>query len=162
MTRELARRLALDEIAGDREGAAAEADERLLGRKRFPDEPDRFEDERDRLVRIGHTQPVDIGLGPHRLRDDGADVLDQLHVDAHPEHREHDVREHHGRVDAVGAHGLQRDLGAELGLPADLEQRVLLADLAVPRQRPSGLAHEPDRGSLDGLEASRSDEKWLH
>ena len=103
---------------------------------------------------------LDVGLGPHRLRDDGADVLDQLHVDAHPEHREHDVREHHGRVDAVGAHGLQRDLGAELGLPADLEQRVLLADLAVPRQRPSGLAHEPDGGPLDGLQASRSDEKW--
>ena len=89
----------------------------------------------------------------------GPDVLDQLDVDAHPEDGQHDVGEHHRRVDAVAADRLERHLGAELGLPDDLEQPVSLADLPVPRQRAPRLAHEPDRRPLDGLEAAGSDEE---
>ena len=63
----------------------------------------------------------------------GPDVLDELDLDAHPEQRQHDVREHHGRVDVVAAHRLERHLGAELRLVADLEERVRLPDLAVLR-----------------------------
>ena len=33
-------------------------------------------------------------------------------VDAHSDDREHDVREHHGRVDVVSPHRLERYLGA--------------------------------------------------
>ena len=39
---------------------------------------------------------------------------------------------------------------------------VPLADLAVPGQRATGLAHEPDGRPLDGLEASRSDQQRGH
>ena len=56
-------------------------------------------------------------------RHDRPDVLDQLDLDAHAEDREHDVGEHHRRVDAVAPHRLQRHLGAELRLPGDLEER---------------------------------------
>ena len=90
---------------------------------------------------------------------DRADVLDELDVDPHPEDRQHDVGEHDRRVDAVDAHGLEGHLRAELGLPADLEQVVALADLAVPRQRAPRLAHEPDRRPLDRLQARGFDEE---
>ena len=43
--------------------------------------------------------------------DDWTDALDELDVHAHRDDRGHDVGEDHGRVDAVAANGLQRDLG---------------------------------------------------
>ena len=57
----------------------------------------------------------------------------------------------HGRVDAVAAHGLQRDLGAQLRRAGDVEEAVPLADRAVLRQRAAGLPHEPHRRALDRL-----------
>ena len=109
----------------------------------------------------GTAEPLDVVPRTDRLLDHGADVLDQLDVHAHAEQRQHDVREHHGRVDVVPAHRLQRHLGAELGLVADLEERVRLPDLAVLRQRAARLAHEPDRRALGRLAARRADEKGL-
>ena len=135
--RELARRLAFDEVAGDRERPAAEADDGLLGRELGAHDANRLEQRRERLVGLGHAQPLDVGQRADRLGDHRADALDELDVEPHAEHRGHDVREHHGRVDAVAAHGLQRHLGAELGRVRDLPERVLLADRAVLGQRPA-------------------------
>ena len=59
-------------------------------------------------------------------------------------------------------HGLQRHLGAQLRVVDDVEQAVALAQLAVLRQRPAGLAHEPHRRVLDRLAAARPDEKRIH
>ena len=70
------------------------------------------------------AQPLDVGGRPDRLGDHRPDVLDELDVDAHPEQRQHDVGEHHGRVDVVPPHRLERHLGAQLGRLADLEERV--------------------------------------
>ena len=97
---------------------------------------------------VGNVKLRRVG---HRRIDHGADAFDELHVDAHREDRGHDVREHHGRVDAVPPHRLQRHLRAELGLARDLPERVALAERAVLRQRPAGLPHEPDGRPLDGL-----------
>ncbi len=55
------------------------------------------------------------------MLDDGADALDELDVDSHAEDGEHDVGEHHRRIDAVHSHGLEGHFGTELWLPADLE-----------------------------------------
>ena len=82
---ELARRLALDEVAGDGERPAEEADDRLLGRELAAHDADRLEDRRERLLRVGHAQPLDRGERAHRLGDDRADALDQLDVEAHRE-----------------------------------------------------------------------------
>ena len=156
---EVAGRLPLDEIAGDGERPSAEADERLLRLELRTNEPHGLEDERHRLLRVGHAQRLDVGGAPNGLVDHGADVLDELDVDAHAEDRQHDVREHDRGIDAVHADGLERDLGAELGLTADLEQAVALADLTVAGQRAPRLAHEPDRSPLDRLQARGSDEE---
>ena len=158
---ELAARLPLDQVPGDGERAAAEADHGLVGTQLAPHDRDGLEDERHRLLRLGHGQALDVCERADRPLDHRADVLDQLDVHAHAEQRQHDVGEHHGRVDVVTADRLQRHLRAELGLVADLEERVRLPDLAVLRQRAPGLAHEPDRRALGRLETGGADEKWL-
>ena len=96
-----------------------------------------------------------------RLVDHRADALDEPDVDPHPEHRGHDVREHHGRVDVVAAHRLQRHLRAQLGRVGDIEECVLLADGAIFRKRPARLAHEPHRRPLDFLAPRGAHEKRL-
>jgi hypothetical protein len=62
----------------------------------------------------------------------------------------------------VPANGLQGHLGAELGPADDVEEPVLLSQLAVLGERPAGLAHEPDRCALDGLATTCPDQKRLH
>ena len=58
--------------------------------------------------------------------------------------------------------GRPSHLGGELRRPVDLEECVPLADLAVLRQRPSRLAHEPDRRPFDRLAPRGSDEQRIH
>ena len=71
-----------------------------------------------RLVRLGDAQLLDVRARRDGLLDNRSHAFDELDVDAHAEHRRHDVREEHGRVDAVPPHGLQRDLRAQLRRPA--------------------------------------------
>ena len=87
-----------------------------------PHEPHGLEHGRERLLRIGHAQPGDVGRRPDRLLDDRPDALDELDLDAHAEHRGHDVREHHGGVHAVAPDGLEGHLGAELRRVRHLEE----------------------------------------
>ena len=110
---EIARRLALDEVPGDRERAAREADDRLPAVELLPDEANGLEHERHRLS-LGHAEPLDVPEAGDRLSHDRADAVDELD-DPHADHRQHDVGEHHRRVDTVTALGLERHLGAELG-----------------------------------------------
>ena len=158
--REVPRRLALDQIAGHGERPAAEPDERLL---RLELARARFRPPRARTAPTpagpGHEAAPRRRASADRLLDDRADPLDEIDLDPHPEHRQHDVGEHDRRVDAVDAYGLEGHLGAELGLAANLEQAVALANLAVAGKGAAGLPHEPDGRSLDRLEASSPDEK---
>ena len=160
--RELARRLALDEVARDGERPAEEADDRLLGRELAAHDADRLEDRRERLLRVGDAQLLDRRERAHRLAHHRPDALDQLDVEAHRDDRGHDVREHHGRVHAVPAHGLERHLGRQLRRLVDLEERVPLADRAVLGQRAPGLPHEPHRRPLDGFTPRGADEQRFH
>ncbi len=159
--RELAGRLALDQIARNSERAAAEADERPVRHQRLADDPDGFEDERHRVLRLGHAEGADVVQRLDRPVDHRPDVLDELDVDAHPDDREHDVGEHHGRVHAVRLDRLERHLRAELRSPADLEEVVALPDRAVAGQGAARLAHEPDGRPLDGFALRGADEQRL-
>ncbi len=156
---EVAARLPLDEVAGDGERPAAEADHGLVVAQLAAHDPHRLEDP---LVRRAGPEPLHVRGGADRLRHHRADPVHELDVDPHREDRGHDVREHHGRVDAVAAYRLERHLGAELRPLADLEERVALADRAVLRQRPPRLPHEPDRRPLDRFTARGADEKRFH
>ena len=57
---------------------------------------------------------------------------------------------------------LQRDLERELGRPAELEQRVLLAQRAVLGHVAPRLPHHPDGRAVDGLAPARAQEAIVH
>ncbi len=89
--------------------------------------------------------PGDICGGADRVLDDRPDVGHDVQVDARCPQRHDDVGEQDGRVDAVPAHRLQRDLGDQLGVEAGLHHRVLRAQRPVLGQRTPRLPHEPHR-----------------
>src|SRR3954469_18050299 len=155
---EVARRPTFHEVAGNSEGSAAEADQRLLLGELPADDADRLEDAR---VWLSRPQRLDVGAGGNGPFDDRADTLDELDVDAHPEDRRHDVREENGCVDVVAPHRLERHLRAKLRRLRHLEERVVLSNRPVLRKRAARLAHEPDRRTLDRLGARDADEKRL-
>ena len=88
----------------------------------------------------------------------GPDAGLDVQVDPDRLQRHHDVAEEDRRVDAVPAHRLEGDLGDQVRVGAGLEHRDALADLAVLRQRPAGLAHEPHRGVRHRLAAAGAQE----
>src|SRR3954468_2206245 len=155
---EVARRPTFHEVAGNSEGSAAEADQRLLLRELPADGADRLE---GAGVRLRRPERLDVGAGGKGPFDNRADTLDELDADAHPEDRRHDVREENGCVDVVAPHRLERHLRAKLRRLRHLEERVLPSNRPVLRKRAARLAHEPDRRTLDRLGARDADEKRL-
>ena len=147
----VATRLSLDEVAGDGERPAAEADERSLRFELPAHEPHGFEDRRRPLLRRRRPAAARPPSPNRQLLDHRPDARDELHLDAHAEDGRHDVGEEDGGVDAVPAHRLQRHLRAELRRPRDLEEAVLLSQRAVLGQRAPRLPHEPDRRALGRL-----------
>ena len=119
---ELARRLALDQVAGQREGRSRKSNDRDRRVELAAEEPDRLQHERHRLGRGARLHPIYILPRPDRLLDHRTDPLHQLHVDPETEgNRQHDIGEEDRPVDAKPPHRLHGDLGAELGLLADRE-----------------------------------------
>ena len=72
-------------------------------------------------------QALHVGRGADRMLDHRPDAFDELHVEAHGQHRRHDVREEDGGIDAVSLHRLERHLGAELRRSGQLEEAVTLS-----------------------------------
>ena len=85
--RELAGRLALDQVARNGERAAAEADERPVRHQRLADDPDCLEDERHRVLGLRHAKSANVVERLDRPVDHRPDVLHELDVDAHPDDR---------------------------------------------------------------------------
>ena len=94
----------------------------------------------------------------NRVLDRRPFAADEVEPDAHRLERQQQIREEDRRVDLDPADRLQRDFGREIGRPAELEQRVALAQRAVLAHVAAGLAHEPDRRGVDRLQAAGSEE----
>ena len=91
----------------------------------------------------------------------GPNPVHQLQLDAQAEgNRQHDVGKEHRSVDPEAPHWLEGDLRAELGVLADGEEVVRLADLPVFGERPARLSHEPDGPAIDQLPARRPNQGW--
>ena len=75
----------------------------------------------------------------------------ELERQAHGLERQQQVGKDDGRVHAQLFRGGDGDFGGELGLLADFDQRVVLADVAVFLHVAAGLAQKPDRRAVDGL-----------
>lgn len=98
------------------------------------------------LLGVEHRQLLHVVDGADRVRDHGAGAGHDVQVDAGGGQRHHDVAEQDGRVDPVPPDRLHGDLADQLRHEAGAQHRNALADLAVLRQGPPGLAHEPHRG----------------
>ena len=148
----VARGMALDEVGSHGERGAREADHRGAGAELLPDPADGGEEVGSGLLgRFDHHQAGDVRRGAERLVDDRSQAGVDGEGHAHPDQRQHDVRVEDRGVDAElvdGHHGHPR---AELRRPGDGEDVVPLAQLAVGREAATRLAHEPDRGPVDGL-----------
>ncbi len=155
---EALRRAPLDGVGGERERRAAEPDERDAPVELAAYEPDRVEHVAERLARLEDLQPIHVGGRAERAFDRRTLAVHEVEGHAHRLERQQQIREEDGRVHLDGAHGLQCDLGGQLGRSAEVEQRVALAQRAVLRHVAAGLAHEPDRRGVHRLAPARQEE----
>jgi hypothetical protein len=138
-----ARRLALDEVARNRERRAREADQR-----------DR-ELAHELAHGLGHVwrvgvgferaEAVEVGLVAERCGDDGTDARADLDAEADGGDGYDDVRVEDRGVDAVPPDRLQRQFGREIRLCDRVEDAAGPALRAVLGERPARLPHEPHR-----------------
>ena len=110
------------------------------------------------VVGLERSQLLEVALRADRRRDHRSDSRLDVEVDPDRLEGHHDVAEQDRRVHAVPANRLHRDLGDEVGAAARVEHRDALAQPAVLRQRPAGLAHEPHRRVRHGLAAAGAQE----
>ena len=146
----------LDQVAGHREGCAGKADERDV---EFGDEVvDGLEHVRRVGLRIQRPQAGQIVRAGERLLDHRADARHHVHAEADGVDGGDDVGVEDGGIDAVAAHGLERDLRAQIRIGDGVVDAALAADGAVFGQRTSRLTHEPDGGDLVGFAAAGGEE----
>ena len=74
----------------------------------------------------------------------------KLKIQAHGLERQQQVGKDDRRIHAQLFGGGDGDFGGQVGLLADLHQRVVLADVAVFLHVAPGLAQKPDRGAIHG------------
>jgi hypothetical protein len=142
-------------------GAPGEADERRLAVELLAEQAHGLEHVRQPLFRIEHPQALDAGAIAHRRVNHRPLTLRELERRAHRLERQQDVREEDRRVHPE-AQRLQRHLDGELGLLANLEQRVLLPEGAVLGHVAAGLAHEPDGRKRGRLAPAGAEEGVVH
>ena len=152
----VARAAALDHVAGEGEGRAAEADDAELvafctGRSEVGG--DLFDGAGDIQQILGAVGAQRAGLigGADGGEDAWALVGDELEVEAHGGEGQQEVGEDDGSVNAEALGGGDGDFGGDLRGAADVEQAVVAAYCAVLRHVAAGLAQEPDGSAVDGL-----------
>src|SRR5258708_1731227 len=91
---EVSARPAFDEIAGNCEGPAAEADHGAVARKLGPDDAHRLENRRSPLLGLDHAESLDVRSGLDPSLEDRSHSLDEVESDAHAYYGRHDVGEH--------------------------------------------------------------------
>ncbi len=96
------------------------------------------------------AQGADVLGGANRMMDHRPLAGLELEGQAHGLKRQQQIGKDDGRVHAQLFGGGDGDLGGDLGLLADLHQRVVLAHVAVFLHVAACLAQKPDRGAVDG------------
>jgi len=149
---------AFDQVAGERERRAGEADKRDAAVERAPDEADALEHAAGKLLGFRLAQLGDVGRGADGRRDDRALTGAEVERAAEAGDRQQEVSEDDRGIDAEGLDRLERDLGDEGRVSADLKQRGARADSAIRREVAPSLAHEPDGGCIDRLATAGTQE----
>jgi len=152
----VARRTALDEIAGDGEGCAGEPDQR--DRQFSTEDPDGFLHPRDVLIWLKLAESIEIGPAAERFIDDGTHPGLNLDTEADGSDWNHDVRIQDRGVHAIATDWLESYLRRQFRVPECLEDAAGDAQISILRKGPASLAHEPDRGVIHRESPARSEE----
>ena len=126
--------------------------------KRASREPRRGHHVREIGGRLDARQLEHLGRVMNRAGDVRSLARREAEAEAEGLERQQDVGEENRGVHAQPLDGLEGHLRGELGVVAQLEQRVLLPQGAVLRQVPPCLTHEPHRRDVAGLRAARLQE----
>ena len=151
---EIRRAAPADHVARDRPRRAAEAEQRGLVRQRPADPLHRLEDRRQmrknrRVARLAQA----LELRPAFERVEARPLaFDEAHVLAQGVGHHEDVGEQDRGLEAEAADRLERHLGGEGRIVAEIEEGAgFRPGRPVFRQVPAGLAHHPGRGRGDRL-----------
>jgi hypothetical protein len=149
---------AFDRITRQRERRPGEPDERDVGGQGADGEAHCFEDIAQTLIGLDRRQRRNCRGAPDRVRD--ARSLASLERQTEPQglKRQQNVGEEDCGVDAQTRDGLQRYFSGELGVVAQLEDGVLLAQGPVLGHVAPRLPHEPDRRYVGPFPAARLQE----
>jgi hypothetical protein len=103
-------------------------------------------------VRVRHREVADRPFFAQRALEARALALGEIQAEAHRVGHGEDVGKQDGGVQLEACQRLQRDLAGQLRVLAQLQEAAGAAPgLVVLGQVASGLAHQPDRGVVDGL-----------
>ena len=138
--------LAFDHVAGQRERAAGEADQRHRAIQRLADFRHRVDHVAQMVMRIRRLQVADrpfLAQRPFKL---GAFALGEIQAEAHRVGHREDVGEQNRRVQVVARQRLQRDFRRHRRRLAQIQEAAGAgARGAVLGQIAAGLAHQPGR-----------------
>ncbi len=104
------------------------------------------------------AQALDVGKRANGLMDDRAFASLELKGQSHAFEGQQQVGEDDRCVDVELLRGRDGNLGGELGLLADFEQGVVLADGLILRHIAARLTQEPYRRAIDGTAQAGADE----
>ena len=135
---------ALADVGGEREGCAAEADEREVWAQFAPRDADGFVDVIERRHVFDFAHAVYVPRVADGVVDDGAFAVGEFEFEPHRRDDEEDVGEDDGGVNAEAVRGVDRDFGGDIGALAHFEERMLRAHVAVLLHVTPGLPHQPD------------------
>jgi hypothetical protein len=107
-------------------------------------------------VRFGvhGREALDLGVATERMRDVRPLSRRETQPQSQRLERQQDVGEQNRGVHAEPLHRLKRHLSRQLGRMAQIEDGVLLAQLAVLRHVAPRLPHEPHRGDVGAFPAA--------
>ena len=150
--------LAFDHVAGQRPGAAREADEGHAAVECLADAGHGVEHVAQ-LVHVGHGQLGHSGFVAHLLGKARAFAFGKRQAQAHGVGHGEDVTEQNGGVQREALQRLQRHFGGVLDVGGQAHEAARLgARGLVLRQVTACLAHQPQGGVIGGLTAARAQE----
>ena len=146
--------LAFDHVAGQRPGAAREADQRHTAIERLADRGHGVKHVAQ-LVHVGHGQLGHIGLGAYRFGKAWAFALGKAQAQAHCIGHGEDVRKQNGRIEWKALQRLQSDFGGVIHMRGQAHKATRFGARGfVFGQVAPSLAHQPQRGVIGGLTAA--------
>ena len=140
---------ALDHVAGEGEGCAAEADDAEAVFEVSGDLLDGASDVGEIVCAVG-AEGAYVFRGADGMMDDGTFACLELERQSHGLQREQEVGKDDGGIHAQLFSGGDGDLSRDFRLLADFDEGVVLANVAVFLHVAAGLAEKPHGSAIDG------------